>query len=128
MMGAVKFIFCCKENMKKTRWSDWEQTPKNQENLRNRQNQENLRKRRKQKNLRNCRKQKNLRKQENLRNRQNQENLNQENRGNRQNQENPSEGPLAQSVERGHDNAKVVSSRLTWTKYFSSPKMFSSSP
>ena len=29
-------------------------------------------------------------------------------------------GPLAQSVERGADNAKVVSSRLTWTSIFSS--------
>ena len=28
-------------------------------------------------------------------------------------------GPLAQSVERRADNAKVVSSRLTWTIYFS---------
>ena len=28
-------------------------------------------------------------------------------------------GPLAQSVERGADNAKVVSSRLTWTNFFS---------
>ena len=28
-------------------------------------------------------------------------------------------GPLAQSVERGADNAKVVSSRLTWTTFFS---------
>ena len=28
------------------------------------------------------------------------------------------EGPLAQSVERGADNAKVVSSRLTWTNFF----------
>ena len=27
-------------------------------------------------------------------------------------------GPLAQSVERGADNAKVVSSRLTWTNFF----------
>ena len=27
-------------------------------------------------------------------------------------------GPLAQSVERGADNAKVVSSRLTWTTFF----------
>ena len=27
------------------------------------------------------------------------------------------EGPLAQSVERGADNAKVVSSRLTWTNF-----------
>ena len=27
-------------------------------------------------------------------------------------------GPLAQSVERGADNAKVVSSRLTWTNLF----------
>ena len=26
-------------------------------------------------------------------------------------------GPLAQSVERGADNTKVVSSRLTWTKF-----------
>ena len=26
-------------------------------------------------------------------------------------------GPLAQSVERGADNAKVVSSRLTWTNF-----------
>ena len=29
------------------------------------------------------------------------------------------QGPLAQSVERGADNAKVVSSRLTRTKFFS---------
>ena len=28
------------------------------------------------------------------------------------------QGPLAQSVERGADNAKAVSSRLTWTKFF----------
>ena len=28
-------------------------------------------------------------------------------------------GPLAQSVERRADNAKVVSSRLTWTNFFS---------
>ena len=27
-------------------------------------------------------------------------------------------GPLAQSVERRADNAKVVSSRLTWTIFF----------
>ena len=28
-------------------------------------------------------------------------------------------GPLAQSAERGANNAKVVSSNLTWTKSFS---------
>ena len=35
----------------------------------------------------------------------------------------PSAGPLAQSVERRADNAKVVSSRLTWTT-FSQPFFF----
>ena len=35
-------------------------------------------------------------------------------------------GPLAQSVERRADNAKVVSSRLTWTNFFYFAFFFSS--
>ena len=41
---------------------------------------------------------------------------------------NSRQGPLAQSVERGADNAEVVSSRLTWTTFFqNSPGLFFSS-